>query len=67
VDLTVEWSGRKRFCDLDTLVAFLAKIPWAVDGFSVRTHADTLLRLHHERAPLVFTQHRYLLRASRPR
>jgi SAM-dependent methyltransferase len=67
VDLAEEWSGAVRFSDVDTLVGYLAKIPWAVEGFSVATHAAVLLRLHRDSTPLGFTQRRFVLGAHRPR
>jgi SAM-dependent methyltransferase len=62
VELAQEWSGRLQMADVDTLVGYLAMTPWTVDGFSVDSRADTLLRLHRAAEPLVFTQRRFVLR-----
>lgn len=66
VDLAEEWAGDLRIADVDTLVGYLAMAPWTVEGFTVESRADTLLRLHHEGMPRAFTQRRFVLRAHQP-
>lgn len=63
VDLAEDWSGELRIADVDTLVGYLAMTPWTVEGFTVESRADTLLRLHREGLPPAFTQRRFVLRA----
>lgn len=63
VDLAEAWSGELRIADVDTLVGYLAMAPWTVEGFTVESRADILLRLHHEGMPAAFTQRRFILRA----
>jgi hypothetical protein len=66
VDLAEEWTGDLRIADVDTLVGYLAMTPWTVEGFSVDSHAETLLRLHRDGMPPAFTQRRFVLRARKP-
>jgi SAM-dependent methyltransferase len=65
VDLAEDWAGELRIADVDTLVGYLAMAPWTVEGFSVGSRAETLLRLHHDGLPPAFTQRRFVLRARR--
>lgn len=67
VELAEEWSGDLRFADVDTLVSYLAMVPWqAPDDFTVDEHADALRGLARSQSPLMFTQRRFVLRARRP-
>lgn len=67
VERAEEWVGTATFQDVGALVYFLHAAPWsAPDDFSVARYADTLLRIHYERQPLAFAQHRFLLQARKP-
>jgi SAM-dependent methyltransferase len=66
VDLAEEWSGELRIADVDTLVGYLAMAPWTVEGFTVESRAETLLRLHRDGLPAAFTQRRFVIRARKP-
>jgi SAM-dependent methyltransferase len=66
LDLAEEWRGELRIADVDTLVGYLAMTPWTVEGFTVESRADTLLRLHRDGLPPAFTQRRFVLRARMP-
>jgi SAM-dependent methyltransferase len=66
VDLAEAWTGQLRIADVATLVGYLAMAPWTVEGFTVDSRADTLLRLHHDGMPPAFTQRRFVLRARKP-
>jgi SAM-dependent methyltransferase len=66
---TEEWSGKVVFKDVGAMVYQLKAVPWQVQGFSVATHRDYLLRLQarldagHE---LAFTTRLYLIEARQP-
>ena len=62
-----EWRGRGRFPDVETLVRYVARVPWEVpEDFGVDRYADRLLELHKAGAELTFTQRRFYLLAQRP-
>ncbi len=65
VDLAEDWTGELRIADVDTLVRYLAMTPWTVEGFTVESGAETLLRLHRDGMPPAFTQRRFALRAHK--
>lgn len=61
-----EWSGKMAFIDVGSLVYYLTAVPWAVQDFSVETHADYLIRLQQKvesGEELSFTARRYLIEA----
>jgi SAM-dependent methyltransferase len=65
VELAEAWSGDLRIADVDTLVGYLAMTPWTVEGLTVESRAETLLRLHRDGLPPSFTQHRFVLRGRK--
>ena len=67
VDLQ-DWRGELAFVDVGALVYYLKAVPWLVEGFSVATHAETLLRMYEkvERdGKLVYSARKYLIEARR--
>jgi SAM-dependent methyltransferase len=61
-----EWTGRLSFTDVGAIVYFLKATPWLVDGFSVETHLDYLLKLQRRLDgvdELVFVAKNYILEA----
>jgi len=61
-----EWSGKMSFTNIGSLVYYLTAIPWTVQGFSVVTHSEYLLRLQQKAEggeELSFTIRRYLIEA----
>lgn len=64
VEATGEWAGQMRFSDAQTLVEYMALVPWDVPGFSVEPHLEVLLRLDADR-PIVVSQRRFWLAARR--
>jgi SAM-dependent methyltransferase len=66
VERAQAWHGRIRFDAVETLLAYLRRMPWLLpDDFSVERYAEVLLELEHRREPLEFTQRRLLLLAHR--
>ena len=65
VDLAEDWTGELRIADVDTLVGYLAMAPWTVQGFTVASRAETLLRLHRDGLPPALTQRRFIIRAQK--
>jgi hypothetical protein len=70
VGLTVEnaeeWCGALTFIDVGAIVYYLKAVPWLVQGFSVETHLDTLLKLQRrleDGKPLTFEARLYLIEA----
>jgi len=62
-----DWTGAVRFDDVETLVGYVAMVPWEVpDDFSVARHAQRLLDLHHSGRPLEFPQRRFVLFCRKP-
>jgi hypothetical protein len=64
-----EWTGELRVHDIGALVYYLKAVPWIVPGFSVDSHASTLLRLHsrlESSGSLMFKAGSYLIEARKP-
>lgn len=64
-----DWSGDLRFTDVGALVYYLRAVPWMVEGFSVDTHLDYLLKLQNQLAQegvLVFEAKKYIIEAKKP-
>jgi SAM-dependent methyltransferase len=56
------------FRDIGAVIYYLKAIPWAVEGFSIETHADQLTQLHdyiEQMGGLITTAHRFLIIASK--
>ncbi len=67
VDLR-EWSGQLAFTDVGAIIYYLRAVPWLVQGFSVESHLNHLLRLQDRLeagAGLVFTARKYLIEAQK--
>ena len=45
IETAEEWLGRLIFLDVGAVVYYLKAVPWLVEGFSVDTHTDDLMRL----------------------
>lgn len=57
-----------RFFDIGAVVYYLKAIPWQIEGFSLQTHADKLIRLHHyieQQGEFITTAHRFLIIARK--
>lgn len=68
VERAEEWHGSYRFVDVAALMRYCSIVPWDLPpGFTVRGHADALLRLHEQAhtGPIRLTKHRWLLLARR--
>ena len=64
-----EWLGRLVFLDVGAVVYYLRAVPWLVEGFSVDTHAEHLLRLQgrlESEGELVFEARKALIEARKP-
>ena len=64
-----EWSGTLTFTDVGAIVYYLKAVPWLVPNFSVKRHAQTLLKLQYQLdrgQSLTFQAGKYLLRATLP-
>ena len=63
-----EWLGRLAFLDVGAVVYYLKAVPWLVEGFSVDTHVDDLLRLQERlerEGELVFEARKMLIEARK--
>ena len=68
IETAQEWLGRLAFLDVGAVVYYLKAVPWLVEGFSVDTHTEHLLRLQGrlERAgELVFEARKMLIEARK--
>ncbi len=68
VSNVADWSGRLQFTDVGAIVYYLRAVPWMVAGFSVDTHASSLIRLQRRLdrgEPLIFLIRKYLIEAVR--
>jgi len=64
-----EWTGELRVHDIGALVYYLKAVPWIVPGFTVDSHASTLLCLHsrlESSGSLTFKAGSYLIEARKP-
>lgn len=63
VDLAKDYCSTTKIADVDTLVSYLAMVPWEVaDSFTVDRHAQVLLNLHRAARPIVVSERRFILR-----
>jgi SAM-dependent methyltransferase len=63
-----EWCGEFTFTDVGAIVYYLKAVPWLVEGFSVETHLDALLKLQRrleDGEPLTFEARSYLIEAKK--
>ena len=63
-----EWLGRLAFRDIGAVVYYLRAVPWLVEGFSVDTHTEDLLRLQgrlEREGELVFEARKMLIEARK--
>jgi SAM-dependent methyltransferase len=63
------WQGTTRFHSVGALVYYLKAVPWTVEGFSVETHLNDLLKLQERLArtgTLGFTAKSMIARAKKP-
>lgn len=72
VEESASWSGQVRFDDVGALVRYFRLVPWDVpEDFGVDRYADVLLDLHRRGPargePVLLTQTRFWLRATKPR
>ena len=68
VETAEEWLGRLAFLDVGAVVYYLKAVPWLVEGFSVDSHTEHLLRLQRrlERdGELVFEARKMLIEARK--
>ncbi|UJH69597.1 class I SAM-dependent methyltransferase [Ornithinimicrobium sp. INDO-MA30-4] len=65
IDAADDWSGSMVFDDVQTLVEYMALVPWDVPDFHVRDHEKTLTGLELAR-PIAVTQRRFRLTARKP-
>jgi SAM-dependent methyltransferase len=68
VETAEEWLGRLVFLDVGALVYYLKAVPWLVEGFSVDTHTEHLMRLQarlEREGELVFEARKYLIEARK--
>jgi SAM-dependent methyltransferase len=69
VERSEAWSGWTRFHSVGALVYLLKAVPWIVDGFSVETHLESLLKLQERlenEGTLAFTDKSMLVRCRKP-
>lgn len=64
IEAQQEWSGHMHFSDAQTLVEYMALVPWDVPGFRVAEHLDTMVDLDAIR-PIVVTQGRFCIAARK--
>jgi hypothetical protein len=63
-----EWAGRGVFTGGGALVYYLKAVPWAVEGFSVKTHGEYLFALQSRLESgqgLIFSKRQYLIEARK--
>lgn len=68
IDLRLE-RLRVEFFDVGAVIYFLRKVVWAIPGFTVAEHRDTLYRLHQQidaDGPFVASTSRVLIEARNP-
>ena len=66
IETAEEWLGRLIFLDVGAVVYYLKAVPWLVQGFSVDTHTEHLLRLQgrlEREGELVFEARKMLIEA----
>lgn len=64
IEAQEEWGGHMHFCDAQTLVEYMALVPWDVPGFIVAEHLETLADLDAIR-PIVVSQRRFCIAARK--
>ena len=68
IEIAKEWKGKVIFKDVGALVYFLKSVPWIVEGFSVEKNLNHLIMLQDiikKQKKLIFTQSRFLIKASK--
>ena len=68
VETAEDWLGRLAFLDVGAVVYYLRAVPWLVDGFSVDTHAEILMRLQarlEREGELGFEARKFLIEARK--
>ena len=65
VDVVDDWRGMMEFADAETLVSYLALVPWDAPHFSVEEHAPQLIALDADR-PIRVSQYRFRVYATKP-
>ncbi len=68
IEKAEEWCGDLTFTDVGAIVYYLKAVPWLVEGFSVETHLDSLLKLQRRLEDgecLTFEARLYLIEARR--
>jgi ubiquinone/menaquinone biosynthesis C-methylase UbiE len=64
IETAEEWLGKLTFHDVGAVVYYLKAVPWLVEGFSVDTHTDDLIRLQRrleDEGELVFEARKHLI------
>ena len=59
---------KTQFKDIGAIVYYLKAIPWQIEGFSLETHTDKLMRLHdtiEHQGGFISTAHRFLIIAHK--
>lgn len=64
IDAFDDWTGTMTFADVQTLVTYLAFVPWDVPGFCVQDHAAKLDELAAS-GPIAVTQRRFRIYATK--
>lgn len=65
VDVVDDWRGTMEFADAETLVSYLALVPWDAPHFSIEEHAPQLIALDADR-PIKVSQFRFRIYATKP-
>lgn len=68
IETAEEWLGRLTFLDVGAVVYYLRAVPWLVEGFSVDTHIDNLMKLQvrlQREGELVFEARKLLIEARK--
>ncbi len=68
VDHAQKAALTSTFLDIGAVIYYLKAIPWQVEGFSVRTHQERLIRLHNvieRQGQFIATAHRFLIIAHK--
>ncbi len=69
IKLAKKWKGKTEFKDVGAVVYFLKAIPWIVEGFSVDSYTEHLLKLQKKlesNKRIVFTETRFIIQAEKP-
>lgn len=69
LDRVESWQGSFSFTDVGAIVYYLKAVPWIVDGFTVDTHRQYLIKLQEQLEQgnrLIFEARKYLIEAHKP-